>query len=289
MQRPGQQGQARRPDSGGRSELVTQGGKTTIADVVVAKIASMAARQVGGVHEMGAGMSRTIGSMRERMPGMSSDVTQGVQVQVGERQAAVDIDVVVEYGVSIPDLANAVRRSVSNEIEHMCGLEVVEVNIAVDDVHLAEDDEERQSESRGSDDHVDERARAVRGAEPVGRSGRRGRHRTGGRSGHRGRHRDDPGRAGRAVARRDPRRADRRTGAGLRRRRGADGRAARPRRDLPGGAAVRGRAVRDGTVEVGVVVRYGRPLPLVAADVRGAVRPLCEGRAVDVLIADVLT
>ncbi|MBE1531016.1 hypothetical protein [Actinomadura algeriensis] len=50
-----------------------------------------------------------------------------------------------------------------------------------------------------------------------------------------------------------------------------------------------GVAVRDGVVEVGVVARYGRPLPLVAEDVRGAVRPLSEGRSVDVLIGDVLT
>ncbi|MFD0900981.1 Asp23/Gls24 family envelope stress response protein [Actinomadura sediminis] len=141
MHKPPQQ-QSRRSDSGG-SELVTQGGKTAIADVVVAKIASMAARQVGGVYAMGAGMSRALGSMRERMPGMSGDTTQGVQVQVGERQAAVDIDVVVEYGVSIPDLGNAIRRNVSNEIEHMCGLEVVEVNISVDDVHLEDEDEDK--------------------------------------------------------------------------------------------------------------------------------------------------
>ncbi|QFG27331.1 hypothetical protein F7P10_27645 [Actinomadura sp. WMMB 499] len=54
------------------------------------------------------------------------------------------------------------------------------------------------------------------------------------------------------------------------------------------GTPFAGIAVRDGAVEVGVVVRYGRPLPLVAEDVRGVVRPLCEGRAVDVLIGDVL-
>ena len=49
-----------------------------------------------------------------------------------------------------------------------------------------------------------------------------------------------------------------------------------------------GVAVRAGVVEVGVVARYGRPLPLVAQDVRGAVRPLSEGRTVEVLIGDVL-
>ncbi|MFI0479276.1 Asp23/Gls24 family envelope stress response protein [Actinomadura sp. 9N215] len=139
----------KRGADGGSSELVTPGGRTRIADAVVAKVATMAAKQVGGVHEMGAGMSRTIGSVRERLPGVASDATQGVDVQVGERQAAVDIDLVVEYGLSIPDLAGAVRDNVITEVEHMCGLEVVEVNITVDDVHVAgEDSEERSEEPR---------------------------------------------------------------------------------------------------------------------------------------------
>jgi len=136
----------KRGADGGSSELITSGGSTRIADGVVAKIATMAASQVGGVYEMGAGMSRTIGSVRERLPGMTADSTQGVAVQVGERQAAVDIDLVVEYGLSIPDLTAAVRTNVVNEVEHMCGLEVVEVNITVDDVHVAGEDQETPSE-----------------------------------------------------------------------------------------------------------------------------------------------
>lgn len=136
----------KRSGDGGSSELVTPGGRTSIADAVVAKIATMAAKQVGGVHEMGAGMTRTIGSVRERLPGMTSDSTQGVDVQVGERQAAVDIDLVVEYGLSIPDLAGAVRKNVVREVEHMCGLEVVEVNITVDDVHVSGEDDEQRSD-----------------------------------------------------------------------------------------------------------------------------------------------
>ncbi|MFI0404657.1 Asp23/Gls24 family envelope stress response protein [Actinomadura sp. 3N508] len=139
----------KRGADGGSSELVTSGGRTTIADAVVAKVATMAAKQVGGVHEMGAGMTRTIGSVRDRLPGMAANGTQGVDVQVGERQAAVDIDLVVDYGLSIPDLAGAVRDNVISEVEHMCGLEVVEVNITVDDIHVEgddSDDSERRSE-----------------------------------------------------------------------------------------------------------------------------------------------
>ncbi|WP_372452905.1 Asp23/Gls24 family envelope stress response protein [Actinomadura parmotrematis] len=123
------------------SELVTEQGKTKIADGVVAKVAGMAAREIGGVHAMGAGMARTFGSVKERLPGQKTNVTQGVAVQVGERQAAVDIDLVVEYGVSIPDLATAVRDNVISEVEHMTGLEVVEVNITVDDIHLPDEDD----------------------------------------------------------------------------------------------------------------------------------------------------
>lgn len=118
-------------------------GKTTIADGVVAKIAGMAAREVPGIHNLGAGMARTIGAMRERVPGTggSGAVTRGVKVEVGERQAAVDLDVVIEYGVSIVDVAGDVRTNVINAVERMTGLEVVEVNIAVDDVRLPDEEE----------------------------------------------------------------------------------------------------------------------------------------------------
>jgi uncharacterized alkaline shock family protein YloU len=59
-------------------------------------------------------------------------------VDVGEKQAAVDLDIVVEYGASIVELARAVRRNVITAVERMTGLEVIEVNIAVNDIHLPE-------------------------------------------------------------------------------------------------------------------------------------------------------
>ncbi|MFI6521943.1 Asp23/Gls24 family envelope stress response protein [Spirillospora sp. NPDC050679] len=134
------------------SVLVTDHGKTKISDDVVAKVAGMAAREVGGVHAMGSGMARTMGSMRERLPGGGGrNVAQGVSVQVGERQTAVDIDLVVDYGVSIPDLAGAVRENIINQVEHMTGLEVVEVNISVDDIHLPDDDKNDDSGDGGKD------------------------------------------------------------------------------------------------------------------------------------------
>lgn len=117
-------------------------GRTTIADSVVAKIAGMAAREVPGIHKLGGGMARALGAVRERVQGAGSGVTQGVKVEVGERQTAVDLDVVVEYGVSIVDIAADVRTNVITAVERMTGLQVVEVNIAVDDVHLPDEEEE---------------------------------------------------------------------------------------------------------------------------------------------------
>ena len=125
------------------TDLVTSQGRTSIADSVVRKIAGIATREVSGVHALGSGGARTFGALRERIPGSTGpSAAQGVAVEVGERQAAIDIDVVVEYGVSIVDLSQAIRRNVITSVERMTGLEVTEVNIAVDDIHLDSDDDD---------------------------------------------------------------------------------------------------------------------------------------------------
>ncbi|MEC3975641.1 Asp23/Gls24 family envelope stress response protein [Amycolatopsis sp. H20-H5] len=129
-----------RPEAG--SALVTKQGNTTIADTVVQKIAGLATREVSGVHDLGGGAARAFGALRERIPGASASASQGVSVEVGEKQAAVDLQILVEYGVSIADLARSVRRNVISAIEQMTGLEVVEVNINVSDVHIPGDEEE---------------------------------------------------------------------------------------------------------------------------------------------------
>jgi uncharacterized alkaline shock family protein YloU len=124
-------------------------GRTLIADSVVQKIAGVAAREIGGVHDLGSGAARALGAVRERIPGAGQpNVTQGVRVEVGETQAAVDLNVIVEYGVAIVELAAAIRRNVIGNIERMTGLQVTEVNISVDDVHLATEDDGSQEPSR---------------------------------------------------------------------------------------------------------------------------------------------
>lgn len=131
----------------GSSQLTTSQGKTAIADGVVSKIAGMAAREVSGVYKMGSGASRAFGSLKERVGGGGPSVQSGVAVEVGETQAAIDLDLVVEYGVSITELAQSVRRNVIGNVERMTGLEVTEVNISVADVHLPSDEDEPTEES----------------------------------------------------------------------------------------------------------------------------------------------
>ena len=129
------------------SDLVSSEGRTTIADTVVSKIAGIAAREVSGVYALGGGASRAVGALRERIPGSSTNHSQGVSVEVGERQAAVDVQLVAEYGVSIADLASGIRRNVIASIERMTGLEVTEVNIEVQDVHVESDDDGQDDSS----------------------------------------------------------------------------------------------------------------------------------------------
>ncbi|MFC5800676.1 Asp23/Gls24 family envelope stress response protein [Streptomyces formicae] len=120
-------------------------GRTTIADGVVEKIAGLAARDVVGVHAMGSGISRTFGAVRDRVGvpgGARASATRGVKAEVGEVQTALDLEIVVDYGVSISDVARAVRENVVSAVERMTGLEVVEVNIAVSDVKLPDEEEE---------------------------------------------------------------------------------------------------------------------------------------------------
>ncbi|MFE1885791.1 Asp23/Gls24 family envelope stress response protein [Streptomyces diastatochromogenes] len=123
-------------------------GRTTIADGVVEKIAGLAARDVVGVHAMGSGLARTFGAVRDRVPGGAKSVTRGVKAEVGEVQTALDLEIVVDYGVSITDVARAVRENVIAAVERMTGLEVVEVNIAVSDVKLPEEEEEEPEAPR---------------------------------------------------------------------------------------------------------------------------------------------
>lgn len=113
-------------------------GRTTIADGVVAKVAGIAAREVPGVYALGGGGARALGAIRDVIN--ATDLTQGVKVEVGETQAAADLTIVVEFPAAIQEVASNVRAAVAGAITRLVGLEVVEVNVEVNDVHLPGDD-----------------------------------------------------------------------------------------------------------------------------------------------------
>jgi uncharacterized alkaline shock family protein YloU len=120
--------------------LQTEKGTTTIANSVVTKIAGIAAREVAGVHKLGGGVARALGAVTQRLPGGESP-SQGVSVETGETEAAVDVTVVVEYGESIPNVAQQIRENIVQRIEGLTGLKVTQVNVEVNDLHFAGEDD----------------------------------------------------------------------------------------------------------------------------------------------------
>lgn len=125
---------------------VSANGTTTIKEGVVSKVAGIAARSVAGVHDLGGGAARAIGALRGAIN--QNDLTQGISVEVGETQVAVDVSLVAEYPVPLQGIADDVRAAVTNAIEDLVGMQVTEVNVTINDVHLPSDDKDSDSESR---------------------------------------------------------------------------------------------------------------------------------------------
>ena len=128
------------------NNLETQYGTTTIDDVVVSKIAGIAAREVSGVDALGGGGARMIGNIRESF-GASEDVRQGVDVEVADGTARIEIAITAEYGVAIHELAEAIRRNIMNAVERMTGLSVERVNVVVHDVKLPKEESEAEDQA----------------------------------------------------------------------------------------------------------------------------------------------
>ncbi len=128
----------------GGGPLQTERGNTTIADSVVSKIAGIAAQEVDGIR-MGSGASQTASNLLGSITGGSGgSQTQGVSVEVGQEEAALDLTLTAEYGKSIPQLAEAVRRNVSNRVESLVGLRVTEVNITVQNIFFPQQEQEQE-------------------------------------------------------------------------------------------------------------------------------------------------
>jgi uncharacterized alkaline shock family protein YloU len=132
------------PPADGRGRLQTDKGTTTIAEVVVTKVAGIAAREVGGVHRLGGAVARALGAVTQRLP-VGDPNTQGVDVEITESDARVNLSVIIDYGESIPEVAQSIRDNVVRRIEATTGLHVAAVDIAVTDLYFPGDDDEGNS------------------------------------------------------------------------------------------------------------------------------------------------
>lgn len=95
-------------------------------------IAGLATIEIDGVAGMSGGFAGGIAELLGR-----KNLSKGVKVEVGEKEAAIDVSVIVEYGMRIPELSANIQRNVKHAIESMTGLSVVEVNVHIHDVHFA--------------------------------------------------------------------------------------------------------------------------------------------------------
>jgi uncharacterized alkaline shock family protein YloU len=123
----------------------TEMGSIQIAPEVIEVIAGLATVEVDGVAGMSGGFAGGIAELLGR-----KNLSKGVKVEVGQREAAVDVSIIVEYGRKIPEIAGEIQRNVKRSIETMTGLTVVEVNVHVHDVHFkgSEKTEEEESNQR---------------------------------------------------------------------------------------------------------------------------------------------
>ncbi|MDF2669541.1 MAG: alkaline-shock protein [Paenibacillus sp.] len=106
-------------------------GTIQIAPEVIEVIAGLATIEVSGVAGMSGGFAGGIAELLGR-----KNLSKGVKVEVGQREAAVDVSIIIEFGNRIPEVASEIQRNVKHAIESMTGLHVVEVNVHIHDVHF---------------------------------------------------------------------------------------------------------------------------------------------------------
>jgi uncharacterized alkaline shock family protein YloU len=139
-----------RSEEQNKNPLQSDHGNTTIQDTVVSKVAATAAQEVDGVR-MGGGASQSVGGVLDTITGgrAGGSQTSGVSVEVGQEETAIDLTMTVEYGKSIPQLAEAVRNNVTNRVESLVGLRVTEANITFQNVFFPGEEDRGQQQAQG--------------------------------------------------------------------------------------------------------------------------------------------
>lgn len=115
-----------------------------ISDEVVSVIAGMAVSEVSGVASMAGGFA---GGISEVLSG-KKNLSKGIKVEVGEKETKIDVNIIVEYGVRIPDIAFDIQNRVKKAVENMTGLKVLEVNVHVQGVNTTGETDDTDSEEK---------------------------------------------------------------------------------------------------------------------------------------------
>lgn len=129
-----------------KEEVVTENG-IKIADDVVAVIAGVAVSEVPGVAGMSGGFA---GGISEVLSG-KKNLAKGIKVEVGEKETRIDVNIIVEYGTRIPDVAFEIQNRVKKAVETMTGLKVLEVNVHVQGVSTVTEKTEEIQEKNGAE------------------------------------------------------------------------------------------------------------------------------------------
>ena len=126
----------------GEISLQSENNEIKIADDVVAIIAGVAVSEVPGVSQMAGGFA---GGITEVLSG-KKNLAKGIKVEVGDKDTKIDVNIIVEYGVRIPDVAFEIQNRVKKAVETMTGLNVIEVNVHVQGVNTEPKEEEPKTE-----------------------------------------------------------------------------------------------------------------------------------------------
>jgi uncharacterized alkaline shock family protein YloU len=132
-----------------KSQENTHQNTLTFEDQVIKKIAGIAANEIKGILSMSGGF---MSGLTDRFRG-TEDITKGINAEVGEKQVALDLKVIVEYGKNVPAIFSEIVNNVKKSVHEMTGLEVVEVNMHVEDVMTrsefeAKTDRDKEQESK---------------------------------------------------------------------------------------------------------------------------------------------